>query len=550
MIALLLLACDGFGGGTSPTDVVAVTVEPAQATLVVTDGVFEQVQFSAQAELRNGDVLPLELVSWASSNLSAGQVDADGLFTSVDTNGGVTTVSASHLGIQGDATITVIYTLDVFEEGTDAAMAAAFAASEPADGGPEMVYPPDGVAVPRNLEGLGFRWDNLGSDVYRVRLRSEITDISVYITQATWISDSALWQLISASNRGGQVEVTVESASWDGATLSNHTAGGPLELVVNRLDARGSLYYWAADQEGIMRIPFGETDAQVFWRGREGRACVGCHDVTQVDGQDRMVVTHDGINGVFSLVDISNPDNPKELYGPRDNERFTFKTVSPDGSLIMGSVLGELVLYDTETGGFIKNLTPPGDGYYVQPSWSPDGDAVVMVQVSEGSKQDFFFEKGELVLFEWDAETKTLGDSFTLVERGDLNNYYPAFSPDGGWIAFNRAPGPAYANPRAALWLVSVDGSTLISLDTANGDGEFMQNSYPRWGPLPDDDVLWLAYSSKRSYPINDRGQPQIWVTAIDERLAEQGEDPSSAPFWLPGQTAGSDNHLPVWWKN
>ena len=95
--------------------------------------------------------------------------------------------------------------------------------------------------------------------------------------------------------------------------------------------------------------------------------------------------------------------------------------------------------------------------------------------------------------------------------------------------------------------LVKSDGTVDLRLDLANGEGA-LQNSYPRWGPLPDSDVLWLAFSSKRDYAPADFGLPQIWVSAIDTAKAEQGQDPSSAPFWLPGQSTMSDNHLPYWW--
>ena len=94
------------------------------------------------------------------------------------------------------------------------------------------------------------------------------------------------------------------------------------------------------------------------------------------------------------------------------------------------------------------------------------------------------------------------------------------------------------------------DGSDWVRLQAANGQGE-LKNSFPRWGPLPDDDVLWLAFSSVRPYTVDPSFNelPQIWITAIDPNKVESGEDPSSAPFWLPGQETQSDNHLPVWWS-
>ncbi|HNH50119.1 MAG TPA: hypothetical protein PKY30_23995, partial [Myxococcota bacterium] len=75
-----------------------------------------------------------------------------------------------------------------------------------------------------------------------------------------------------------------------------------------------------------------------------------------------------------------------------------------------------------------------------------------------------------------------------------------------------------------------------------------LTNSIPRWGPLPDDDVLWLAFSSKRIYGNNlTAGNPQIWVAGFDPIKAGKGEDPSWPAFWLPGQDAAQGNHIPAW---
>ena len=68
-------------------------------------------------------------------------------------------------------------------------------------------------------------------------------------------------------------------------------------------------------------------------------------------------------------------------------------------------------------------------------------------------------------------------------------------------------------------------------------------------GPAPDDDVLWLAFSSKRSYAIDPGTKPQVWVSAIDPAKILDGEDPSSPAFWLPAQNPDTDNHASIWWS-
>jgi Tol biopolymer transport system component len=212
---------------------------------------------------------------------------------------------------------------------------------------------------------------------------------------------------------------------------------------------------------------------------------------------------------------------------------------------MLGVTNGTPELYALQTGA--KLTTPAfGGGRYTHPDWSPDGTSVVAVRVTGQFNSDMGFTGGELVKIPF--TDGAFGTPVTLVPAvSGKNLYYPAWSPDGAWIAYNRSTGDSYADGDAEVWLSTADGTRQIRLDTINDGG--VQNSYPRWGPLPDDDVLWLAFSSKRDYAPSQTSFPQIWISAIDPTLAEQGLDPSFAPFWLPGQDVRSDNHLPAWWS-
>ncbi|MFT5682865.1 MAG: dipeptidyl aminopeptidase/acylaminoacyl peptidase [Myxococcota bacterium] len=553
----LLLACNGGGDGAG-TEIAAIRVEPAVLELTVTNGEPGVAEFSAVAELLSGGEAPLELVSWSISNLSSGTITSDGEFTSVDTNGGITEIIATHDGIEGAATVAVVYKTNIFEGDLSESVAAAFeAASIEAVETLTMDYPPDQVTVPRNLTGLSFIWTDqtgISEPVYRIRFRSDITDISVYTTTQTWPSTRTLWELISAANKRGEVEVTIESAAWDGEDLGDVRQGPPITLTVNRLDARGSVLYWATSDEAIRRIPFGSTKSELFWEG--DTQCTGCHALVQTeDGTgDTMVVTHGGVDGRFSVIDVADPATPEEIVSTNDTNRMTFKAVSPDGQFILGTNNQTATLYELRSGNRIKDFQ--FNDRVTHPDWSPDGETILMVLAKtsvDGQNftinSDMEFQRGEIIEVDWNADAQELGDMRVLKAADTaVNFYYPAYSPDGEWIAYNRSALTSYAAQDAELWLMSRDGSIDVRLKNANGDGD-LQNSYPRWGPLPDDDVLWLAFSSKRTYAVSPNVQPQIWVAAILPELAEKDEDPSSAPFWLPGQDPTSDNHLPVWWS-
>jgi Tol biopolymer transport system component len=156
------------------------------------------------------------------------------------------------------------------------------------------------------------------------------------------------------------------------------------------------------------------------------------------------------------------------------------------------------------------------------------------------------------------------GDVFTndrllLQQQGDENFYYPTFSPDSQWIAFNIggyfsgtdsngdpvSGSSSYANPTARLFLISASGGDPVELTSANGVGD-LTNSWPRWAPVTQD-YAWLAYSSKRDYGHSGEGNSQLWITAVDLSEASLGNDPSAPPVWFTGQDLGENNLIPLW---
>jgi hypothetical protein len=573
-VVVLMFAC---GSPSTPdeevvieSDIEGIRVEPATIE-IETDGVVPTViEFKAMATTDSGEEVETDMVSWTVSNLSAGSIDETGRFESSILNGGIATVTASHVGIEGSATVTVVYKQDMVDEGLSELLATAFDVASPTDGDlPALEYPHDGVTVPRNLEGLAFAWERSeGANVSRIRLQSGITDMRIYTEAEEWVSTSDLWATIAASNTAGSVDLTLESGQWDGTNLTNVHRGPGMNLTVNRLDARGSVLYWVARSSGgggggaagdIMRIPFGSTTAEAFWTYEDaGNQCVGCH--TLVEAADKMVVTHAGVNGNFSVVDIANPDAPALILGTEEERRATFHAAHPDGELLLAVLDGEARIYSLIDGSLIQTIETHGPVSH--PDWAPDGESIVLVRVTGTSMNDMNFEGGEIIQLSFDGTM--FGEPEVLVSGNvEQNNYYPAYSPDGEWIVFNRAvrteisnpdgsthySATCYANPSAELWLMARDGSHQTRLDAANGVGE-LQNSFPRWGPLPDDHVLWLAFSSTRSYPVDPNGGvPQIWVSAIDPEKVLTGEDPSSTAFWLPAQDSQSDNHLAIWWS-
>ncbi len=549
---LLLLAACGTGPSAAENlagggDVASLAVSPDTVTLSTEAGAPATQDFTAVATFGDGSTGALDLVTWELSNASVGAIDSRGHFTSVDTNGGEATITATFLDQSATATLELVHHVTYVEDGVDQAAADALGAVDSGDSALTVLYPFDHTTVPRNLDGLQVSWTGSQmTDVIRLHFASALESVDVYTTGATaWSVPTEVWEAASATNRRGELTLQVFSAAWDGSTLGAVSQSEPVHVTVNRFDAPGSVLYWSTVDRAIMRILAGGGTADRFYPTSDTGQCYGCHEISE--SRQWMVVTRDGVNGTYQVIDIADPDNPRIVYDTVDTKRMTFHALSPDGKTVLGVTNGSLVLYDLATNALLATANP--DSYkYTHPGWSPDGKRAVAVRVTGGMLSDMGFFDGEIVTMTWDGVRLSDPEVLVPAQKG-VNYYYPSFSPDGDWVVFNRSTDDSYADVDAELWLIPSIGGAAIRLDNANGVGE-QRNSLARWAPLPDDDVLWLAFSSRQKKGgEGSANASQIWVTAIDPSLAQQGLDPSAAPYWLPGQNSGSDNHLPVWWS-
>jgi hypothetical protein len=197
------------------------------------------------------------------------------------------------------------------------------------------------------------------------------------------------------------------------------------------------------------------------------------------------------------------------------------------------------------------------------PDWSPDG--LHMVYAKPQSPPPFNFpvpgvDSASLMTMHfngagWDNPT-------TLVPFNGQNNYYPAYSPDGQWVVFNRSPSNAesFANaapdpdagtmPDGELWAVSANGGSAVRLSQATDPGAC---SWPKWAPVKNDyyggKIMWLTFSSARAYGLRlSQGQrTQLWMVAFDPAKAMLGQDATFPAFWLPFQDISGGNHIAQW---
>jgi dipeptidyl aminopeptidase/acylaminoacyl peptidase len=411
-------------------------------------------------------------------------------------------------------------THDVVDPSLPPGIVAGFDGAQAQPGGLTVAYPSPGAILPHDLAPIDVQWNPpTGANVYRVSFEVETGDkLRGYVKTADWIASTSDWHWLLDRAAGHKVNVIVEGGILDGAgQLASVVASSPVGLGVSRDDATGALFYFATtgDQltgDGTLeRLELGAQKADKYLnKSNDGGRCVGCHTLTR-DGSKVAFAFFDigiGPGGTSQTLGLVNATDPtKQLSGPA--QYIAQATFSPDGSRMVTAFAGKLTLRDGTTGAQIADIPTSGPALY--PDWSPDGSKLVFVrpaalcqeQIINIGQTSIFVYGGSLMTLDWQNGTFA-NEQVILASKGD-NNYYPSWSPDGGYIAFTRADatvksswgmaslacggkdgsGLSYDNPSATLWLLPANGGAPIELTAATGE-PMHTNSWPKWGPKSD----------------------------------------------------------------
>jgi hypothetical protein len=478
-------------------------------------------------------------------------------------------------------------TRDVVDPSLPNGIVGSFDGSQPMVGGMTVAYPSPGVILPHDLAPIDVQWNPpAGSNVYRVTYDVETGDrLRGFVKGADWIPTASDWQWLLDRAAGHKLTVDVAGGSMDpSGALTKVVSSTALPLQVSRDDATGALFYFATtgDQttgDGTLeRLPVGAQKPDKYLnKTNDGGRCVGCHQLTR-DGTHLAFAYYDiggglgGTSQTLGLVDASDPT--KGLAGAGQN--MAQATFNPDGTKMVTQYGGKMTLRDGLTGASIMDITTSGAALY--PDWSPDGSKLVFVKPSAGCQQQIldigqtsiFVYGGSLTTLDWNGSTFS-NEQTILAAQGTDNNYYPSWSPDGGYIAFTRADGTvkstwslagmactghdgsglSYDNPSATLWLLPAKGGAPFQLTAANG-APMKTNSWPRWAPKADGEYLWMSFSSTRAYGnvlAGANAHHQIWFTAIAPigKVEVGANDPSAPAVWFPFQDTVTKNHIGTW---
>ena len=440
---------------------------------------------------------------------------------------------------------------------------------------PTIVYPPNGVVLPPNTNALEFHFiPGAGQTLFKFTFHAPSTNLVVY-TGCTAVGggcvftpDATFWSSLVDYARGtAPVTYTIEGVK--GSSPGSVGTSAEASLAFGDQNMAGGIYYW--NTSGIIQrydygYPAAAPENYLTAIDVQAAFCVGCHVMSR-DGNKLAVGQDIPAPAGYKVLDTLSKAVEQSTTGP-DTGAASFFSFSPDEKHLLQSDGIAVYWRWLETGQYHDNTgtigTKPVVASGTMPDWSPDGLHMVYAKpkdaaffavpgVSSASIMQLHFNG-----VGWDTEA-------TLVPFAGQNNYYPAYSPTGDWVAFNRSPQNAesFSNaspdpdagtmPDGELWAVKSTGGTAVRLSAASDPGAL---SWPKWAPVlhtyHGGKILWLTFSSARAYGLRlaKGAQTQLWMAGFDLEKAAAGQDPSLPAFWLPFQDIGGGNHIAQWTTN
>jgi hypothetical protein len=211
------------------------------------------------------------------------------------------------------------------------------------------------------------------------------------------------------------------------------------------------------------------------------------------------------------------------------------------------------------------------------PAWSHDGKTIVYV--STNAAKDGRLATGAADLYAVPYNDRAGGAATPVQGASDpnTNEYYPSYSPDDKYVAFDRAPGSEtmYYNPHAEVFVVPAAGGTSVRLEAnvppacTGAASPGVTNSWAKWSPqvttCSGKTYYWIIFSSSRGGALFNQanlksgGQvptSQLYLTAlVDDGTGKLTTYPALDIWNQPTNYKGplsfngnsQSNHTPTW---
>lgn len=440
---------------------------------------------------------------------------------------------------------------------------------------PSIVYPFEGSMHPINLADITFQWrraQDVAQTVFRIRLQRINSDVFEFFVPCKHVTGGptalpnecvyalppGAWIDLATTSPGETLTVDVSAANP--ASPGTYAQSAPMTISFTPTDVRGGFYYWSNDLQGTERVLFGArttTNFIVPSSKSNPDTCGGCHALSR--GGATVGFTQGSANeGVLRVASTSNVDQP--LFTPATTHDSGTMALNRDGTRVMVSYAGRLFVRDTSTGatlGEVGLAAIPSPLHGFHPDWAPDDKSVALTLSAQGAS-DWSVGTGAIGVLPVDLSatgSAMFGQVETIVDTtAAAFNFYPSFSPDGHWLVFASAPPgmgqTSYKQTNARLRLANRDTHAVYELDNATVEPG-RSATWPKFAPFSQaGGLMFVTFNSKIDYGFYspDGGMlAQMWLTAIDVRRLQGGQDASTPPVWLPFQDVTSFNYLSAW---
>jgi hypothetical protein len=254
---------------------------------------------------------------------------------------------------------------------------------------PTLVYPPDGVLLPPNMNVLEVQWlPPAGASLFEVDFANSITDVRIetpcvpvaavrtsadggtqYSGCGLTLSQQA-WNDIANTNRDGDpVTVTVRAMPPGGSCVTSSPQS--VRLMFAKDDLTGGIYYWqsvlygqvAGTAGGIYYHDFGTFDPTPtpFWTtGGQQNSCVGCHTLSK-DGIQMALMQDDAdADDEYGDVHPLTVNVPTRTVTGGAKVSPGFQTFTHDHSLMVATVFSTMGMPPMPMPGMMDAMPMPG----------------------------------------------------------------------------------------------------------------------------------------------------------------------------------------------
>jgi hypothetical protein len=473
----------------------------------------------------------------------------------------------------------------ILDTGVPAGAPQLFGAPDLGSGGPCVYEPEMGSLFPNNWLPLRFRFTTSHQEnVFQIKLvvPNEVDPLVIYTTKSGYTLGQTTWSTVSTVGSGAPIHVTVRSA----VVTNGQITGGPWmgsegDLQVAPVGATGSVVYWTTSNGTVLKgFHIGDPSVQsVITPTQANTQCVACHTSTP----DGLFVgltgsTDPGNGSVSASIDLRSVDgkatrpgfvtpNALSLLARLNQHAASFSPghwQNGDHVALSMFVLGgntEIVWTDLESTSPAQGtgwdvLARTGDSRMAaSATMSHDGKTVIY---TSATSVDSGTNTPDGLIYTVPYGGRKGGAATPLQGASDPSfvQYYPVFSADDRFVAFNRvaAGGKSYNDPQAELFVVPAAGQSQPTRLAANDPpactglkSPGITNSWPKWSPQAQSangsTYYWLVFSSTRDGPA--LGGPQLYVAPIV--VDGQGTVTSYSALYFRNQPETEHNHTPAW---